>query len=641
MSWGLGNKRWTVPFMSKNGTACRVDIYKRGYSGSEVITIANGVSGAPGVAATDPFYWEEDDDQDLLIPVRYKTGYLNLIETTTDGLLDLYPTTNTEHYVEFLYYTSSAYPVIMFAGFIQAQSFENEWAPCPREVSLPVISPLGLMDGYKFAYKNPCQWVTLKDLVQEVMQNSDEVYDNVVFPCVSENFHETGEEFKSLNLMSIVVSPYSEDYDGTNDVSKLYDPSDFGTFIEGICNCFGLTAHDDGRTLVFSKFDHSGDYFRMYKTGSSFTKLDNLGGSVVNLSNMVDVRGTDNTISSVLPLRKLTISYDGEVVKTASINTDRFVKTPTSIGLTDWRLVRLTALDDEITYDYPVPNGTIITAEGKLSAQGVIFGAVGEGSLTEQIMMFVDTSDTPFPSSTNIFEWKIYNWCNRGCRLKFNISYGPSVNNLNNEQPWGASAPEFRIYVRCGSKYWYGSDNSWNDSTSYPKTVTGAGDHEVIISSPGVNAPLVIEVFPYNNFYMNMMYVIKDVQLDANASAVAKYMDYTDKNPDRVVDGTPSPEDGEISMLFSDDAITDHRLVTTPGAGADPVWLTYNYLKQTQRRLIFDCEMKSGQSLPGYYACRKYQFWKSAWRWRLLGVTFHPWDNLFTMTLQSSPTQDV
>ena len=58
-------KRWTVPFMSFNGTSCHVDIFDEDWTGS-VTTL---------IGAANPFEYEEDNDEDLLNGVlRYRSG---------------------------------------------------------------------------------------------------------------------------------------------------------------------------------------------------------------------------------------------------------------------------------------------------------------------------------------------------------------------------------------------------------------------------------------------------------------------------------------------------------------------------------------------------------------------------------------
>ena len=103
MAWANGNKKWTVPFVSLNGTSCRVDIYARDYAGDTVTELSLSNTNAPGCAAANPFEYSEDNDSDLLSVIRYRTGYLRLIEHEYGGLADIYPSVNTDRYVEFYY----------------------------------------------------------------------------------------------------------------------------------------------------------------------------------------------------------------------------------------------------------------------------------------------------------------------------------------------------------------------------------------------------------------------------------------------------------------------------------------------------------------------------------------------------------
>ena len=100
--------RWTIPFKSFNGTSCHVDIYDEGFAG-EVTTLKGDA---------EPFYYEEGNSSDLLNDVvRYRTGYINVIEENATQLADIYPTTDKQRYVEFYYGAS-----LNFCGYIQVQS---------------------------------------------------------------------------------------------------------------------------------------------------------------------------------------------------------------------------------------------------------------------------------------------------------------------------------------------------------------------------------------------------------------------------------------------------------------------------------------------------------------------------------------
>ena len=105
-------KRWTIPFMSKAGVSCHIDIYQDEWTGS-VTTLTGGGT---------PIIYDEKDDKDLLSPIRYKTGYINIIEQNYGDLIDIYPDSDTSRYVEFYYGNR-----LDFTGYIQASSYDNDF----------------------------------------------------------------------------------------------------------------------------------------------------------------------------------------------------------------------------------------------------------------------------------------------------------------------------------------------------------------------------------------------------------------------------------------------------------------------------------------------------------------------------------
>ena len=61
--------RWQVPFAALDGKKYRVDIFDEGYVWEpEVLK-----------GAATPFYTQEDDDEDVFLPIRTSSGYLTII----------------------------------------------------------------------------------------------------------------------------------------------------------------------------------------------------------------------------------------------------------------------------------------------------------------------------------------------------------------------------------------------------------------------------------------------------------------------------------------------------------------------------------------------------------------------------------
>ncbi len=623
MAWTLGNKRWTIPFVSLKNVSCRIDIYKRGYTGSTVTTLASNVSGAPGVAAAQPFYFEEDDDENLLNVIRIKTGYINLVETTRDGLSDLYPSTNTEHFVE-VYYGIT--PV--FTGFMQAQTFENEWGPAPRELSFPVTSPLGIMDGFTFNTINPPSMVTFATLFREIINNSDGAYSYVQMQSTGGIPTTTINEFNSMSIQSLVISPYKSDF-GYGDANP-FEGVDYRYFIEAVCNAFGLVAHDEPGRLVFSKFDNSNNYYLQINSGGTVTVEQY--ASYYDLDAEFENRSADNSESTVLPLNKITIDYDGDDVKDARLNFDHFSKSISGVGIsiTGWDIVKCTCRDGCLTSDQIVSNPSINSA-GNMASNGVAFIACGVDDLTEQIFV-----QSPSGSPSNIFKWIIPDWSGKSGRIKFKVFGGGGINSLrDNDVQLGLS-----IYLGCGDFSYDFLNQSWG-STSYAKQLSGVGEKEVVFSAPTVNAPLIMVVFVTSFYATDPCFSFQNLRIEANSNKVGAYIGLESRDLKQVIQGTPSPEKGSIDAtigrVFSQ--YTNYIYSTSNNIGENP---QYNYLKSAQNRLIISGALMSEGSPKALYGeyLRKVKFWYANWRWKIIATAFEPHEDKWTLTLHHSLVND-
>lgn len=620
MAWTLGNKRWTIPFVSLKNVSCRVDIYKRGYTGSTVTTLASNVSGAPGCAAAQPFYWEEDDDESLLEVIRVKTGYINLVETTRNGLSELYPSTNTEHFVE-VYYGSD----LVFTGFMQAQTFENEWGPAPRELSFPIISPLGIMDGFTFNTINPPTRVTFATLFREIISGSNGAYNYVRIQSTGGNPTTSINEFNSMNIQSLVVSPYKSklEYGGTNPFEGI----DYRTFIEAVCNCFGLIAHDEPGRLVFSKFDNDNNYYLTINSGGAVTLSQS--ASYYDLDAEFENRSADNGESTVLPLNRITIDYEGDDVKDARLTYDYFSKSAGTILVSGWSMAKCTNRDGCLTSDQLISNPTI-NSNGRMSpSYGTAFIACGSDQLTEMIFC-----QGPSASPNNLFEWTVPDWCGRGGRIKFKVMAGWGIQQMvDNPEGVGLS-----IYLTCGSYKYNFNTNGWGN-TSYAKQISGSGDLEIPFTAPPIEAPLVMEVFCTNFFSSEGVMSIQNLRIEANSSLVGAYLDIS-RDLKRVIQGTPSPEEGSINATLGRAFSQYSNYVNVSGnIGQNP---QYNYLKSAQNRLIISGALMTNGNPTALLSAylRKVKFWNANWRWKIIATAFEPREDKWTLTLHHSSVND-
>lgn len=244
--------RWTTTFKSRGGVTCLVKIYDPDFPST--------VSPMAVTAATDPFSYQEEDSHDLLNDVmRYRTGYLRIIDDDTLGfkhIADIYPQKAFDRYVE-VYYDG----VLSFTGYIQVTDFDDEQVPQPRVLEFPITSPLGLFDKKTFsntAYRPP-RMATLGQMLSRALQSFS--YERVYFP---RNHGYPNPVGLGMQCFSTLVNPWDDNYHTsvTSDwASKVMKGEPLSYLIEAICKAFGWICHDTPTALIFTAFDYQGEYY--------------------------------------------------------------------------------------------------------------------------------------------------------------------------------------------------------------------------------------------------------------------------------------------------------------------------------------------------------------------------------------------
>ena len=299
------NIRWQITFKSLNGTTCRVDIYDNDWPAGVVMPVRG---------AADPFYYEEDNSDDLLNGVlRYRTGYIRVVENYYGQLDDIRPESTFDRYVEFLYGG-----VVMFNGYIQVQDFSHtlefstQQDPCQHVVEFPVISPMGLFDKRTFPYIMPPTTKTIGQLLDMILAGS--TYQKVTLPNItSVGFWQT--------IYSLVVCPWDKDYHHSmtyDAIHKVMRPQSYAYLIEGICKAFGWICHDTPQALVFTMFDYEGLYC-YYPVGhigdANYKQTESIGTTAVALTDYYSLADDNARVDTLLPDTGIEINYEGDLGK--------------------------------------------------------------------------------------------------------------------------------------------------------------------------------------------------------------------------------------------------------------------------------------------------------------------------------------
>ena len=294
------NIRWHADFKSLNGTVCTINIYDNNWPAG----VTKGVT-----AAADPFFFEEEDSEDILNDVlRYRTGYIRLVEQDGDYDFDsIYPTSTWDRYVEVLYGQT-----VVFTGYIQMQDFSSDLVPKPRVRELPVISPLGLLDQKVFTGIIPPTSKTLGELLNTTMYSD---YNYVYLP---KNYGNPNPITLGMKVQSTVVSPYNEDFHHSMSLgtqNNVMKGETYAYFIEAICKAFGWIAHDVPGALVFTAFDYEDEYcyYPVGHIGESGYRQDaNIPATAIDLEDYFELADDQATETTLMPETGIEIDYEGD-----------------------------------------------------------------------------------------------------------------------------------------------------------------------------------------------------------------------------------------------------------------------------------------------------------------------------------------
>lgn len=630
--------RWQVPFKSLAGIDCRVDIYQNDWEGGITVLSADNAD-APGLPAADPFEYEEDDSEDVLNDViRFRTGYLNLVEKEYGALNDIYPAVNTDRYIEFFYGET-----LDFVGYIQAQAFENGWEPGPRIIKMPIISPIGLAQGTTFDWTtyNPPRWITLDSAISACLNALNGGYTRYIFPQIISSA--LGKVLNDLYVNSLLLCPWGKKYyKGSSDLAGIYGSATVEDVLTMICTTFGLVLHDAPVIPVFQRLDWSGNYMSRAVAGASNTLVE---PQETDLKAIAEVVSADNTESTILPYSRIEISQDGDKPEvTMSFDTCRAYLA--GCALVDYSA----AYNTPNIADFSGTFGTLsINSDGQIDKGKVCLAAFGKGGFSESIMF----RSNNWQNRTLIATLTIYDWIGESCNLSFRHSWGESLADMKSEA-YADKYPPVGIVVKTGN-YYYNRTNLWQPIPSGYSGYTRSwpnGEKECKIGiTPFYLAnpqPLVIEIYASSDQWLWFEYVddwvqtISDLKLEPYEDGAREYIN-KNRDENEVVVGSPSTEEGSVDRGLALVSQTTHCMrMSTNITGADENevrnYPQYPHLLTAQKRLQIDLYGGDLTNIELY--TNRFELWGSTDKWKVIARSFRSWDDVYRLTLHSSEVFD-
>ena len=606
-------KRYTIPFKSLANKDCRIDIYDAQYSGSTVTTLKG---------AAHPMTIQENDDESLLTVLRSKTGYINVVEEVFGALAPLFPEDNTQLSVE-IYYDG----VLIFYGYIQAQSFENNYESAPRVLQLPIMSPLALMDGWDFGDDSSTSDAMIGEYLDECLSR----YEDIILPRDLVTSSDAGVETPlQMKVNNRLVCPWNNDYDyglrsdGTD--PSPYEPINYQTFLEGFCNLYGLIAHEFGKTLIFSKFGYTGQYVRMLVGDLQEDTMDPTGlptgATALPFESNFAASGSGSREGLVLPLEKLTYDY-GDYIENVPMDLSRskYVMR-VSLPLYEYNGAVLNPQTSEFySQFFTTQGGTLehidhVRVVGDGTQEGVEIRVIlGEGSA----------------DNIELFSYTFSNVPNNITGATFETSF---------KHESGEDAKTLRMRVFSNGKY-YDTNHDWvaseaeaqqEGATTYIQlTFDENGNCKTYDVTSNESRTVKISIYPPAGTGAAVGGIIYAITLETFADPLRKYEIPVDTK--KVVKSeTPSYTSATIDMLMHT-ACGNSRCLTGGWISRD----TYAYLFKSQRRQKRQVKRTSTTDMALLYLY-KVTSSQASGNWRVIAVTFDPWNDDYLITMHSSST---
>ena len=248
--------RWQIPFVSRLGTAYRVDIYDEGYPGTPVQLLGG----------TSPFTTDEDDSDDYFAPIRVQTGTLTVCTHDEDGnvlvtLDDILPANNISRPVRLVNVGTGA---IEWQGFLSCEAYDQDYTSIPQHLQLPVISVLEAMasvqaDPERLSGLNTVGGTINNILEVFIAEAGTSVLTQYYVPTAS-----CGRNILSKYIDNTVLFNTKE-YNNENSTTYIVDGMSLKDCLERIAVYMGWCARENSTSLFFMAANETVSYNRRYR----------------------------------------------------------------------------------------------------------------------------------------------------------------------------------------------------------------------------------------------------------------------------------------------------------------------------------------------------------------------------------------
>lgn len=276
--------------------------------------VSNLTSSFTLTAASSPFVVEEDNADDPMTPLRISSGYLTVKADSNAYIELIMPSINYNRRVELTRSASaSGSGSVVWAGYVQAKSFDNTLLRSGDDVQIPIHSQLAALACINPEY----DWNDTPTFAQAIYQ----ILTANAYNSFSYVYFATATSMRTNLKMRFCWSSLFE-LNSDGEPEAKYNCL---TVLEEICKFWGLTLREQGDCLIFQSVGEpydgkvsymTWDNFRLYCNDQTYSSGEagyaNNGisayygmdqtMSVMQGVNKVVVESTPNTVNSVMEL---------------------------------------------------------------------------------------------------------------------------------------------------------------------------------------------------------------------------------------------------------------------------------------------------------------------------------------------------
>lgn len=201
---------WTVSFKSRTGKSYRIQILKP--TGSQNVEL---------MPADVPFVTNEEGNEDMFVPVKVQTGYINIISSDVALTRNIIPTTGGTRTVD-LYEITSTGDKLLWQGYVEPQMLSMKIWQGPQKLKIPVECPLSALKYTPFSSQKGT--MTIAELLHGLTTDFTRVYiqGTPIGPSTSTTIFTTYSWLGKKIYPSLFTSASMSKYEVLEEVCKFF-----------------------------------------------------------------------------------------------------------------------------------------------------------------------------------------------------------------------------------------------------------------------------------------------------------------------------------------------------------------------------------------------------------------------------------